>query len=169
MIIYYEQVHSEGFTVDTSFAFSEGDDKFNIKSFSGSVNKAGNVYVVSGKLDLDFLCPCDRCLNDVNLNILEDLIITLSPIGEYPPMEKNGEEGLSDKEAGMYVTPTTHFDLHELLREEAILLIPDKRLCKDDCKGICPDCGVDLNIEKCKCDNKIIDNPWSILDKLRKN
>ena len=41
MIIYYEQVHEEGYSIDTSFSFAEGDDKFDITSFSGRVDKQG--------------------------------------------------------------------------------------------------------------------------------
>ena len=52
MIIYYEQVHEEGYSIDTSFSFAEGDDKFDITSFSGRVDKAGDAYVVTGKLNL---------------------------------------------------------------------------------------------------------------------
>ena len=121
MIIYYEQVHEEGYSIDTSFSFAEGDDKFDITSFSGRVDKAGDAYVVTGKLNLHFSCPCDRCLEPVKMDINEDLVLTLSPLGEYPPMNSDGEDGLSDEEAGMYVTPKDSFDIHELLREEALL------------------------------------------------
>ena len=60
MIIYYEQVHDGGFVIDEAFSFAEGEDKFDIKSFSGRIDKAGNAYVVTGKLNLCFSCPCDR-------------------------------------------------------------------------------------------------------------
>lgn len=166
MIIYYEQVHEEGYSIDTSFSFAEGDDKFDITSFSGRVDKAGDAYVVTGKLNLHFSCPCDRCLEPVNMDINEDLVLTLSPLGEYPPMNSDGDDGLSDEEAGMYVTPKDSFDIHELLREEALLLVPEKRLCRQDCKGICQGCGAALNYEKCTC-KKVTDDRWAALDKLK--
>ncbi len=166
MIIYYEQVNEEGYKVDLSFSFTEDDDKFEIKSFSGRVEKAGDAYVISGKLDMHFSCPCDRCLEPVNMDFTEDLMITLSPLGEYPDMASSGEEGLTDEEAGMYVTPKDHFDISELLREEVLLLVPEKRLCRQDCKGICQGCGAALNSEKCTC-VKETDSRWSALDKLK--
>ena len=52
MIIYYEQVHDEGFIINEAFSFTEGDDKFDIKSFSGRIDKAGDAYVVTGKLNV---------------------------------------------------------------------------------------------------------------------
>ena len=167
MKIYYEQVKEEGLEVEDSFSFTEDTDTFNIKSFKGRVDEAGDAFVVTGKLDLNLNCPCDRCLEPVDINLHEDLVLTLSPLGEYPEMEKRpGEDGLSDEEAGMYVTPTDHFDLSELIREEAILLAPEKRLCKEDCKGICPDCGASLNTEKCTCGEKH-DSRWDALKKLK--
>ena len=166
MKIFYEQVHEEGYHIDISFSFTEDSDNFNIKSFKGSVNKAGDAYIVSGLLDMEFFCPCDRCLETAVKDYKENIILTLSPLGEYPEMESTGEEGLSDEEAGMYVTPTDHFDIEELLREEALLLVPDKRVCKDDCKGICSKCGASLNSEKCKCDTDI-DPRWQSLSQLK--
>ena len=121
------------------------------------MDKAGDAYVVTGKLNLHFSCPCDRCLEPVNMDINEDLVLTLSPLGEYPPMNSDGEDGLSDEEAGMYVTPKDSFDIHELLREEALLLVPEKRLCS---------CGAALNYEKCTC-KKVTDDRWAALDKLK--
>ncbi|MCK7489366.1 MAG: DUF177 domain-containing protein [Anaerotruncus sp.] len=45
----------------------------------------------------------------------------------------------------------TVIDLAPHLREEIILSMPIRLLCKDDCKGICPDCGKDLNTGECIC------------------
>ena len=59
-----------------------------------------------------------------------------------------------------------NFDIHELLREEALLLVPEKRLCRQDCKGICQGCGAALNYEKCTC-KKAVDDRWAALDKLK--
>ncbi len=166
MIIYYEQIHEDGLIIDDiSFSFIEDEDKFNISSFVGRIDRAGDVYVVTGKLICEFSCLCDRCLEPVNIMLSEDLTLTLSPLGEYPPMKNEKEEGLSDEEVGMYVTPKDHCDINELLKEEVFLLVPEKRLCKEDCKGICAGCGASLNTEKCAC-KKEIDERWTSLDKI---
>jgi uncharacterized protein len=68
-------------------------------------------------------------------------------------------EELSSTEERSYkfdfeVTPTTEYiDLGEEIRQEIIMANPARVLCKKDCKGICPSCGVNLNIEQCKCKN----------------
>lgn len=166
MKIFYEQVKDEGYAVDTAFEFIEDSDKFQVKSFNGRVDKSGDVYLLTGLLDLSFECPCDRCLEPVLINIKEDLKLVLSPVGEYPKMKNSDDEGLTDEEVGMYATPYDHFDLHELIREESVLAVPEKRLCRPDCKGICPDCGASLNTEKCSCVAKT-DPRWQSLAKLK--
>lgn len=168
MKIFYEQIKEEGLCIEDSFSFEEEGDKFNIEFKNGHIDKAGEAYVLSGEMELLFSCPCDRCLEPVNMDIKEKILMTLSPFGEYPEMENSGDEGLSDEEAGMYVTPVDHFDLSELLREEAILLVPEKRLCSEDCKGICPGCGASLNTEECRCSGTT-DMRWEALKILKNN
>lgn len=167
MKIYYERITEEGLELETSFSFKEEIDSFNIKSFKGRVDKAGDVYMLIGKIETDFSCPCDRCLESFSLHFIDDISMALSPLGEYPASSLEEETGISDEEAGMYVTPKDHFDLDELLREEVLLYPPIKRLCSEDCKGICDRCGVNLNKEICHCEAQV-DERLSPLSKLKK-
>lgn len=167
MKIYYEQIKDEGLEIETSFSFEEKDGVYDVTSFEGRVDKCGDAYVVSGVLDFGLSCTCDRCLESVTLKFKENMNITLSPLGSYPKPSLEDETGLSDEEAGMYVTPYDHFDLNELLREEALLLPPIKRLCKEACKGICSCCGVLLNNETCSCGDST-DMKTSVAEKIKK-
>lgn len=58
-----------------------------------------------------------------------------------------------------------HFDLDELLREDILLSLPTKVLCKSDCKGLCPMCGADLNNGPCGC-KKPVDPRLAVLQDL---
>lgn len=167
MKIYYEQIKDEGLELETSFSFEEKDGVYNVTSFEGRLDKAGDAYIVSGVLELGVSCPCDRCLESVTLEYKENMNLTLSPLGVYPKPLTDDEAGLSDDEAGMYVTPHDHFDLNELLREEALLLPPIKKLCRDDCKGICSFCGTLLNNETCGCSDST-DLKTSVAEKIKK-
>lgn len=167
MKIYYEQIKDEGLELQTSFSFNEEEDYFDVKSFKGRVGKAGDAYVLTGRMEAGFSCPCDRCLEKAEKSFHEDISVSLSPLGFYPEPSLEEESGLTDEEAGMYVTEKDYFDLHELLREEALLLVPIKRLCREDCKGICEGCGALLNSENCRCEAPI--NPkMAALEKLKK-
>lgn len=58
---------------------------------------------------------------------------------------------------------TDKLDFDNDVREFAILAIPMKKLCKEDCKGLCPRCGADLNYEQCSCPKEEIDPRWEKL------
>jgi DUF177 domain-containing protein len=69
-----------------------------------------------------------------------------------------------------YVSPNTHqIDIKNDVRDYLLLAIPMKKLCKDDCKGLCYKCGSNLNNGKCDCNNDEIDYRWSALLDLKKN
>jgi len=83
--------------------------------------------------------PCDRCLIDFELDIPFDVTREYF-FGGY---REDGEELLVSK----------HFEVEveEPMREEIILAIPVKKLCREGCRGLCAHCGADLNEGKCKC------------------
>jgi uncharacterized protein len=53
------------------------------------------------------------------------------------------------------------------VREYVVLELPDDPLCRDECAGICPVCGIDRNSGSCECDTTVRDERWSALDDLR--
>ena len=63
-------------------------------------------------------------------------------------------------------------DISEEIREDLLLILPVAFHCKEDCKGLCPRCGADLNTESCRCRENADelppgDSPWDILDNLQ--
>ena len=54
-----------------------------------------------------------------------------------------------------------------MVREEVLLAIPDAPLCRDDCPGLCPVCGADLQTAPCGCETAVGDDRWAVLDQLR--
>ena len=54
-----------------------------------------------------------------------------------------------------------------MVREYVLLDLPDLPLCKDDCAGICPNCGIDRNVGTCDCDTPVTDPRWSALENLK--
>jgi len=92
------------------------------------VEVAGSTLLVKTKLKVIFFSACARCLKPIEQIRHKEFIF------DYP----------FDKQ-------TETIDLGEDIRQEIILDVPPKVLCKDDCRGICPGCGADLNEEKCRC------------------
>lgn len=87
-----------------------------------------NTVTVKARVAVKFHTPCARCLEELERERCEDYTFNYMI-----------EEGMTD------------VDLGDDIRQEIIIGIPQKVLCRDDCKGICPNCGVNLNNEKCSC------------------
>jgi uncharacterized protein len=58
-------------------------------------------------------------------------------------------------------------DLAPMVREVIVLDAPASPLCRDDCRGLCPQCGIDRNLDTCSCSGDVADPRWSALDQLK--
>jgi uncharacterized protein len=93
---------------------------------------------LQGQLAARTTVSCDRCLTDFE----QPLQVELGDLLVYPP-GRQADPLLSVPETGM-------LDLAPLLREYLVLDIPSRPLCRPDCKGLCPECGQDLNEAACE-------------------
>ena len=124
----------------------------------GRLSAAGpNRYYFSGHLDGEAAAECRRCLTDVSVSVAEDVQLLF--------MEA-GTEGDDDPDVHV-VDPRAHeLDLRPALREQWVLAVPAFVQCQDDCKGLCPTCGTDLNAGTCDC-APATDSRWDTLRKVR--
>lgn len=74
-----------------------------------------------------------------------------------------------DEEDPFYIDETHKVDLEAAIREYALLALPMRPLCTPDCKGLCPQCGVDLNVEACQCSETEGDERFAALKSLLNN
>jgi uncharacterized protein len=80
----------------------------------------------------------------------------------------NFDESESEREEVVYIHPgTDKIDLDKDIRDYALLAVPMKQLCSDDCKGLCLKCGKNLNEGLCDCTEEIIDPRWEAIQKLK--
>ena len=109
--------------------------------------------VVTGTLIVDWRDTCRRCLRLLSAPIVVDVEERYALPGESV-----------DPEA----FPVEHgqLDLAPMVRENLLLGVPDAPLCRDDCPGLCPICGADLQSEPCTCDTTVRDERWAVLDQL---
>ena len=148
----------------------ELEEKISIEGFSVTspvkaeleVNKTVNEVMVTGSLYVELEMECSRCLK--GLRQAQDIPISVV----YHPAEEIGSEkhGLHDDEMDMGFYTGEELDLLELIQEQILLSVQMKPLCNEDCKGICPRCGIDLNIGTCTCVQKEIDPRLEVLKKL---
>lgn len=113
--------------------------------------------LVQGTLVTKIPLECSRCLN------VFDLPLNFELEEEYfPVIDVNSGSALEiPDDAGNLVIDEHHLlELNEAVRQNALLAIPMKPLCKDSCEGICTECGVNLNEKKCGCSTSTIDPRW---------
>jgi uncharacterized protein len=112
---------------------------------------------VTGKLEVPVRLACRRCLKPLprTVEVALDLLY---------------DRGVGEQEADAQVYPldaeASTLDLTPALREQLLLAVPGYPLCREDCAGLCPKCGVDLNEGSCDCVLTEPDPRWDVLRKL---
>lgn len=105
-------------------------------------------------MQAEVMTECVRCLTD----FAQPLSIDFTELYAFTPH--------SVTESGLLVPETGKIDLAPLVREEMLLAIPISPLCREDCKGLCPICGENLNETTCHHDDESIDPRLSVLKAL---
>lgn len=113
------------------------------------VNEENKRLLIQGETDVMIAIPCDRCLEEVQTKVHLSFDKKL-PLAEA---QEEGEDGLEEAD---YMTGF-HLDVDRLVYDEILVNWPMKVLCKDDCKGICKQCGVNLNLRDCDCSKTELD------------
>ena len=107
--------------------------------------------------EFDLLCA--RCLEPVQTPLSGSFDLIFRPIGaDSGP----GERSISADETEIGYYEESGLSLEDVVREQVLLSLPGRTLCKPDCKGLCPRCGQNLNLDTCKC-NPPSDPRWSAL------
>ncbi len=106
---------------------------------------------------------CGRCLKPVELQIDVKFAERFVPAVSWRHEEQHE---LQEEDLNISVFDGEGIELDDLVKEEILLAIPAHVLCSEDCKGLCPSCGVDRNSETCDCEAKQIDSRWDKLKNL---
>lgn len=143
-----ELVNGEILAIDPDEVSTAKDGRF-----KAHVERAdGGSLHVRGHLNLHTSGPCARCLADTPLALDQELDLFFLPeskaLSEY-----DDEEGAQLEDRDLVVTfyKGDILDLAGIVREQILLAQPMKRLCREDCKGVCPTCGADRNLTPCGC------------------
>jgi DUF177 domain-containing protein len=111
-----------------------------------------------------FEVPCARCVEPVEIPLAAEYDLIFRPAGadsEAPERSITAPE----TEIGYYQGDSLL--LEDVLREQVLLALPVRTLCKADCKGLCPRCGANRNNQKCNCEEGPADPRWEALAGLR--
>ena len=118
---------------------------------------------VTGHLSVLTEAACDRCLDTAPFPIDSDFVLYYRPLVEGYGDEKEIDSG--EAEMGFYEGDA--LELNDVLREQVLLALPMQRVCREDCKGICPACGKNRNQNECQCRKSTTDDRWEALHQLK--
>jgi|SRR5687768_8575815 len=120
---------------------------------------AGKDVIVRGTLSGAAQLSCRRCLKDVAIPIEEEVAWFF----------RHGVSEIEAQTEEVYALPARgeELDLTDAVREHLMLAVPQFALCEEECRGLCPHCGTNLNEEQCGCATNLVDDRWAALKKLR--
>ena len=119
---------------------------------------------VEGQLDTKIELQCARCLEPVVQDVAHKFDLLYRPQGADSGRE---EISVTTAEAEVSYYQGEGLQLEDVLQEQVLLALPLKVICRDDCKGLCPHCGQNLNVKQCACAEPVEDPRWSALKDIR--
>jgi uncharacterized protein len=140
-----------------------------VLAFDLRAQKMGENLYLEGEVRGTFECACSRCLARYRHPLREPFRIVLEPASGRVPSEPEGADTLArtgvflsdELDTGWYNGP--EIDLTHYLQEVVALGLPVQPLCRKECRGLCPQCGVDRNTEACDCREASSNSPFAVL------
>ena len=119
--------------------------------------------LLAGEIKTTIAFDCDRCLENYTMELDSSFRIDL----EYTAGNRidTAEHEISPSEMDMIYLQEPVIVIFEILSQQVFLMIPEKHLCRESCKGLCSRCGANLNEETCDCKQELTSSPFAILKK----
>ena len=143
-------------TADTDFKLRKVD-------LDCLVTKTSTTVFIKGEFSAIIDSNCSRCLEDISVPIGGNFAYTLIPA----KAETREDVELTAEEPEISHYQGDFIDLTSIICEQIILQIPIKTPCREECKGLCPRCGINLNTSSCNCHLAVVDNRMAVLKKIK--
>lgn len=122
--------------------------------FNGSLTNNISKLFLNGEMDVEYKNCCYKCLKDINR------VLSIK-VKEY-------FSSLPDENDLHYEIKDNYVDIKKALHDNIVLNLPMKESCSEECKGLCPKCGVVIGNEACKCENEVyLNSQFEILKKIK--
>jgi uncharacterized protein len=120
--------------------------------------------LANGRVHLTMAKTCRRCLehfeDEVEFTFEEEFIPSVD-------METGASLPIEDEhDSALVISPKGKLDLSEIIRQYTVMASSLPSVCEPECKGLCPVCGINLNVESCECDTSFIDPRMAVLGQL---
>lgn len=157
----FAHTYAEGeLTLDEPRARLSGETRV-----EGRASRKGDEIRLAGRIRADIELNCDRCLSPTGTPAEVEFEESFTPPDDPASPDTERELQRDDLHVSFYEGDA--IDLDELVREQLLLALPGRFVCREDCKGLCPTCGADLNAEGCGCAREETDPRWAALGKLK--
>lgn len=133
------------------------------------IHRDGELAVVSCEARVRVNLPCARCLEPTGKDVVGSFTVVVRRLreGELPPDQSEEEIDIGGEEDVRYIPRDQYtLDIADLVRDVLLLAVPLKLLCDEECRGLCPTCGVNLNTSRCDCRANPADSRWQRLSGL---
>lgn len=110
-------------------------------AITGTISNMKDFLLLKAQVSGEVLLVCGKCLDPY----------------EFPlnfPIEAKLKKGSSDEDPDVFIYEGEQIELKDIVVEYLLLELPIERRCKQDCKGLCPYCGTNLNRDQCRCQRK---------------
>ena len=128
----------------------------------GEVSFDGVEFLVRGSVGMEATLECSRCLSPFPFSESSEFDLRLLP---RPESGDKASAALEDPDVFFHDGETAPID--EIVREQVLMLLPMKPLCREDCRGLCATCGKDLNAGPCACEAPAGDPRFAVLRGLK--
>jgi uncharacterized protein len=177
MFIDVKQVPQEGLSIESEISAERLGNQEDARlvdrvRISGRLTPVEeSTFCMVGKMDASVETGCVRCLESFVMEIHEDLDLLYLPQSKNVGLEnaQDEERELSDRDLAVSFYRDEKIELKQMIWEQVHLALPMKPLCKQDCRGLCPQCGTNLNLSACDCVREVVDPRLAILKTLLKS
>ncbi len=134
--------------------------------FVGVVEPVSQSVELRGRMEVEVRLACSRCLESFERSLNGEFFLEI--VGEAVEFGA-GEVEIHGGDTTLFYATEGKADLAEILTEQAYLAMPLKVVCRPDCRGLCPTCGVNRNGIECDCQERAIDPRLAPLLAFKKN
>lgn len=149
------------FEVEIPMDFEE-EELSQSDSLTGTVNmlRTNRGVLLEAVLDGAVNVPCSRCLVNVHCPVSLEIIEEFQPTVD---VVRGTFVAVEEEDAALLINEHHILDIGEVVRQALLLEVPLQALCREECAGLCPTCGQDLNLGPCDCSRETTDPRWDAL------
>jgi uncharacterized protein len=148
---------------------SAGADMLEARDLKGNVKltRLSQDLLVQGQVGAEVRMQCSRCLDEFTVPVEASLEEKYQPTIDIETGRPIRREEYEEDDTAFSINASHEIDLAEPVRQALLVALPLKPLCREDCAGLCPHCGANLNEGPCACEPDTTDNRWAALRELQ--